>query len=133
MLQAARARGDIVKSIRSIVLLIASAGMAVAQESPVAGLILSAGPANGAFIERNGKLLAVHGDPSGSRRSVEMVLLTHSPRERTFRAEPRMAEGFAVASAGPVRIAARADGEIGIKVAAPAGAAPGILRAHVLR
>ncbi len=44
------------------------------------------GPVNGAFIERNGKFLAVYGDPSGQRPTPDTVLLTEARRDVTWAA-----------------------------------------------
>ena len=44
------------------------------------------GPVNGAFIEREGKSLAIYGDPSGKEPAPEMVLLTHARRDVTWAA-----------------------------------------------
>ena len=46
-------------------------------------LEMKSGSVNGAFIERNGKILAIYGDPSGKINDVEMVLFTHFRRDLT--------------------------------------------------
>ncbi|HUX94859.1 MAG TPA: MBL fold metallo-hydrolase [Bacteroidales bacterium] len=44
-------------------------------------LVVKPGSVNGVFIERNGKKLAVYGDPSGKMNDVDMVLFTHFRRD----------------------------------------------------
>ena len=44
------------------------------------------GPVNGVFIEREGRSLAVYGDPSGQRPAPDVVLLTHARRDVTWAA-----------------------------------------------
>jgi len=81
------------RPLRSIFLLVAASCMAVAQEAPVPGLAVLPGAVNGAFIERNGKLLAVYGDPSGNRPGAGMVLITHARRDVVWAARSLLAKG----------------------------------------
>src|SRR5512137_2250574 len=64
--------------------LLAIAGVAHAGEPLADSLHFIPGPANGAFLERDGKSLAVYGDPSGQRPIPEIVLLTHARRDVTW-------------------------------------------------
>ncbi len=50
------------------------------------GLSIVPGPVNGAFIERNGKFLAVYGDPSGAHVAPDTVLLAEARRDVTWAA-----------------------------------------------
>ena len=50
------------------------------------GLSFIPGPVNGAFIERDGKFLAVYGDPSGRRPTPDILLLTEARRDVTWAA-----------------------------------------------
>lgn len=47
------------------------------------GLRVVLGPVNGAVIEREGKSLAVYGDPSGRLPAPDMLLLTQACRDAT--------------------------------------------------
>ena len=67
-------------------LLILTGGIIRASEPLPLGLRFIPGPANGAFIERDGKSLAVYGDPSGQRPMPDMILLTHARRDATWAA-----------------------------------------------
>ena len=69
------------RAVQSLLLLMAAACMGPRQESPVPGLTVLEGPVNGAFVERNGKVLAVYGDPSGKRAGADLVLFTHARRD----------------------------------------------------
>ncbi|MBI5386174.1 MAG: MBL fold metallo-hydrolase [Verrucomicrobia bacterium] len=66
--------------------LLLTAGLAGASEPLPAGLSLIPGPVNGVLIEREGKYLAVYGDPSGRHLTADMVLLTHARRDATWAA-----------------------------------------------
>src|SRR5437899_5405908 len=68
----------------SRVLAAAETGKRSAAESLGGGLEYLPGPVNGAFIERNGKLLVVYGDPSGSRAKADTILLTEARRDVTW-------------------------------------------------
>ncbi len=67
-------------------LLILTSGILRADEPLPPGLSFIPGPVNGAFIERNGKFLAVYGDPSGRRPTPDTVLLTEARRDVTWAA-----------------------------------------------
>lgn len=55
-------------------------------EALPAGVTLIPGPVNGAFIERDGKFLAIYGDPSGKHALPELVLLAEARRDVTWAA-----------------------------------------------
>jgi glyoxylase-like metal-dependent hydrolase (beta-lactamase superfamily II) len=62
------------------------ARLTVTGESLPPGLSLIPGAVNGAFIQREGKALAVYGDPLGRRPAPDMVLLTEARRDVTWAA-----------------------------------------------
>ncbi len=68
-----------------IVLLLAAGGAGAAEKYPVETLTSNAtvvrGPVNGVLIRRNGKALAVYGDPRENAPAVERVLFTHGRRD----------------------------------------------------
>ena len=66
--------------------LILTGGIIRANEPLPPGLRFIPGPVNGAFIERNGKSLAVYGDPSGRSPTPDTVLLTQARRDVTWAA-----------------------------------------------
>ncbi len=51
------------------------------------------GPVNGALIERNGKILAVYGDPTGKLSEADLVLFTHFRRDLTWSGEGLLDSG----------------------------------------
>lgn len=55
-------------------------------ETTPTGFRLIPGAVNGAFIERDGKSLAVYGDPTGGRSTPDTVLLTEARRDVTWAA-----------------------------------------------
>jgi len=55
-------------------------------EAPTPGFNFIPGPVNSVFLERNGKSLAVYGDPSGRRPTPDTVLLTQARRDVTWAA-----------------------------------------------
>ncbi len=57
------------------------------------GLNLISGPVNGAFIERQGKRIAIYGDPSGKAPVTEMVLISEARRDVTWAAVKLAAGG----------------------------------------
>ena len=57
------------------------------------GLRFIPGPVNGAFIEHEGKSLAVYGDPSGRRPTPDTVLLTQARRDVTWAARGLARQG----------------------------------------
>src|SRR5438067_12988205 len=68
-----------------IVLLLAAGGAGAAEKYPAETLTRNAtvirGPVNGVLIRRNGKALAVYGDPRENTPAVERVLFTHGRRD----------------------------------------------------
>jgi len=61
-----------------------------------AGLSFIAGPANGAFVERDGRFLAIYGDPSGQHAAPELVLLAEARRDVTWAAQAAAKNGAKV-------------------------------------
>ncbi len=57
---------------------------AVTVAEPIKGLTVFLGAVNGARIERNGKVLAIYGDPRERPAPAEMVLFTHHRRDATW-------------------------------------------------
>jgi glyoxylase-like metal-dependent hydrolase (beta-lactamase superfamily II) len=68
----------------------------VSAEARMPGFRFIPGPVNGAFIEREGKSLAVYGDPSGSRPTPDTVLLTEARRDVTWAARDLARRGAKV-------------------------------------
>jgi glyoxylase-like metal-dependent hydrolase (beta-lactamase superfamily II) len=77
----------------SLGLLLFAQGISLADEALPPGLRLIPGPVNGALIERDGKTLAVYGDPSDRIPAPEVVLLTHARRDVTWAARNLARQG----------------------------------------
>ena len=68
------------------ILIIFSGALVCAEEALPGGLSVIRGPVNGAFLEKEGKFLAVYGDPSGKHLPVDTVLLAEARRDVTWAA-----------------------------------------------
>jgi glyoxylase-like metal-dependent hydrolase (beta-lactamase superfamily II) len=69
-------------------------GSTLADDSLPPGLVIVPGPVNGAWIERQGRSLAVYGHPSGQHRAIpEVVLLTHARRDAVWAARDLAEQG----------------------------------------
>lgn len=64
-----------------ILLVVLSFHSHAAAENLSPSVRLLSGPVNGLAIERNGHMLLVYGDPSGTIQDADMVLLTHARRD----------------------------------------------------
>jgi glyoxylase-like metal-dependent hydrolase (beta-lactamase superfamily II) len=90
----------VMKPYQHIPCLLLIAGLARAGEPLPAGLSFISGPVNGAFLERNGKFLAVYGDPSARRPAPDLVLLTQARRDATWAARGLAQAGSKVVAPG---------------------------------
>jgi len=68
------------------ILIILRGEQVCAEEALPRGLSVIHGPVNGAFLEKEGKFLAVYGDPSGKHLPVDTVLLAEARRDVTWAA-----------------------------------------------
>jgi len=84
------------KFSKSLTVLLLIASMGRADETLPPGFRFVSGSANGAFIERNGRVLAVYGDPSGSQPQPDTLLLTHARRDVTWAARSLAQRGAKV-------------------------------------
>lgn len=90
-----RLRRRLLLLIAGAVLVAASFSRASAAETESVGQELKVvhGPVNGAFLARNGKTLAVYGDPQNAGLPIDTVLITHGRRDVVWAARLPVEQG----------------------------------------
>jgi glyoxylase-like metal-dependent hydrolase (beta-lactamase superfamily II) len=64
-----------------LITMVCTASLAANVRAPSPSVRIARGPVNGVFVERNGRMLAIYGDPGQTLQQADMVLFTHMRRD----------------------------------------------------